>query len=664
MTESSFKRKPFLRSATEKFLDRKPKSASKGKNRRGKIDEEEVKVGVEYVLEKVAELSASRPWAGSDLLYWTEVQKRQKAHQLQVKKPGIKYLIVYFNAETLKGHLLYVSCHGKEVEVKLSWQLNEVKGLDVGETPHEFVLSAETDYIWVIPNGGDRDECLWILLSICRNICGLEVTSGYAIDMDTIGSSVVNNGALAPFPLLLKHLETKLASLSLSDSLAFTAEEAEAEQLFEELHWGASDHSAGDPSDLKRSLKSQSDQLQIEICDFLLQWEEDDISADVVAASRSGKAAYHQSVRDTMELLRALDQVDTELGHVSEWLGLQINHLSEVQRELFQIESENSALETSWHNLSGVQRLITALLDELALPPEHEKVLQHPDVEVQRALSKKSLDDSEVMLKNLVAALENLQAALARSRSTSATTSIPPEEWVHVQSMSIVVQHKQRLMDLTDMVCDAMNDFSQSLFSQILEHKSLQDPSNKKSIVLKHVGFTPVVDDINDLLSEYMANNNSPSLSLCFVSSSGNQLLSCQRVFHENVYPFLPVIEMLSDLNSTLAEQFQKSYVLSTQSCLYGPMIKQLFKELQGAIPPRTNSLNLANMPKSSAMRKTDPQLVLTHCVKSSKAPTNSLASWNLLPVVLLLAGPMIQRELTFLQQVEMCLLLAIFLIF
>ena len=96
-------------------------------------------------------------------------------------------------------------------------------------------------------------------------------------------------------------------------------EAAEDEILLEELDWSKV---GNDPKEIQVALAVQSDTLNTEIIDFLLQWEEDENVNKSLPDSKR--------VRDTFEVLDALSQVDNELEGVDVWITEQIDRLSLV----------------------------------------------------------------------------------------------------------------------------------------------------------------------------------------------------------------------------------------------------------------------------------------------------------------------------------------------
>ena len=96
-------------------------------------------------------------------------------------------------------------------------------------------------------------------------------------------------------------------------------EAAEEEILLEELDWSKV---GNDPKEIQIALAAQSETLNTEIIDFLLQWEEDENVSKSLPDSKR--------VRDTFEVLDALSKVDQDLEGVDTWITDQIERLSQV----------------------------------------------------------------------------------------------------------------------------------------------------------------------------------------------------------------------------------------------------------------------------------------------------------------------------------------------
>lgn len=241
---------------------------------------------------------------------------------------------------------------GQTVELGLHEPLEDIRKIENDGAPTDVSCTmADSEILWRMNSHTERDEFVWILCQLSKHMTGLSIpVLGYVPDIDLRAG-----GLEIKYPYLHKLLNAELASL------VHVEDEREAELLLEQLDW------TKPVPELQAHLHDDILLLNVEICDLLLQWEEDeDKSRPQHAASR---------VRDTVELLTTLNHVDKELGFVDDWLGNQINHLSEVQAEIKQIESESGTLETSLQNLTAVKSLISSLTQNLQLSRAHEDIL-------------------------------------------------------------------------------------------------------------------------------------------------------------------------------------------------------------------------------------------------------------------------------------------------
>jgi hypothetical protein len=488
----------------------------------------------------------------------------------------------------------------------------------------------------------------------------------------------------------------------MNEDLSFTAEETEAEKIFDELHWNVD---GGDPNDLQKILKSESELLHIEICDFLLQWEveneevrrqesQDEVlqkslltspigNTGNTGSNKNGKVDQQQSssghdsksrVKETIALLLSLAQVDDELVAVDEWLGSQIDHLATVKLELAQIEKENSVLETSWHNLSSLKNVITALLNALHLPTEHEITLKNARKTVTVALQDKTLSRTDDILKSLLVAIEALRNCMNALKNGEFENGITEKDWQHITTLSIVIIQRKKISEISESLCQSLDDFSSTLFGTLLDHKFIVDAINSEALMStvclsKVTSITLVINEIKQLQELLYLPDGESRLSTLEMSKPNNNqssqmvthLMHAQRVFHEAIVPFTPLIEILSEFSLTLSQQFTQSYTISVTQKLYNIIIKQIFKDVQKYINPRQTTVTMASLPRCVLPNQmTAPTLQFRHMDNGSTKNTSLattaappfISSWTALPVLVRLCEPLIEREDTFINQV------------
>ena len=659
-----------------------------------------------WLPEKVVELSKDKLWKNCEIIYWIPVSRKDK---IQVKSRSDRYLFIFYNSEQSDGFLLNISCRGKEIHFKKSWHLStDIKSVEFSENSNIFKVSLEHDYTWNTTSNIERDEVMWVLIHVCKYLCSNEIKIKSTMGIKLLGSALTTNKTLSKFNLLRKlldeNMDTEYRDLLGNDLLTFTPEETDAEKLFDELHWGGSDSDGqngnGDPAELQKSLHDETDNLFVEICDFLLQWEEDDEKEAVIKnLSSSNTTTSNSGVRETFELLSSLDNVDASLENVDNWLSEQVRYLSGVQSQLFQIESENSGLETSWHNLTAVKAMITSLLHgPLALDARHEEILRHPQQILHTALhEEKTLQHTSRIISPLVEAICSLRNGLEKIAGKKC--DFTPAEWRQIQAMTVISEHRQKLRQLTSDVCTGLLDFSQSLFKTLVQHKTLNDEKHGGKPI-RRFSFTSIVNSVKvaqgnykllntednengiDINEEEMKSNSvslavdtSPpppdSTSTTALSSIHevppsptralqsekvlNQIAQAQQAYHEVIYPFYSLMENLSELSPSLQENLRESYVTYTEKHLFSTLFKELFREIIDMLPPHnTKELVLSSMPKCLAKKLTTPPLRFQHPSICRSGTPLVLSPWTIFSSVVRLADDVIHNEHLFLSRVKL----------
>jgi hypothetical protein len=564
------------------------------------------KLSMKSIVERLTE-HVDGVWYGADVLYYVQTQKRGISLTQQRSE---RYLLLLRRKETPKLlHLVQVVVKDNNIDVKRSWDLPMLRAIDLGDDDNEFVLSFDSaDYSWFVNGQAERDETVWILAQMCKVICGYDLSLGHHVDMDLIGYAAKTTGTLSRFPLLQE--------LNNSAQIAgdvFSEEETEAEILLSELKWVSEA-----PSELLHTISKQSDSLNLEIIDFLLQWE-DDGDAKSADTNASGTA------KDTYKVLRALTTVDTELASVDKWIEEQVIHLEKTQGKLQKIENESGALETSYQNLSSVQQLVGTVVSQLSLSPEQEELLTTPSKVLNTILSKDSLRNISKYLRPLLEACDKLQSGLCHNGKTLG--NIAPTVWKQLLTVQAVSSQRNRLSEISDYFCKDLSDSFPAFIDGLTDHPNMNDASKGRMILVKH--FT----NLNQMISTALlppgvelfpkhvdlellgcggsgTNRSAPpddammdyvpleSRSLGYVMPksffccTGNQVnslndgLQAQSLFHTTLNFFRPLLTHVQELDSSIMAQFCTYYTQGpSQEKLYNPMIKGFFKGIQSLLP-------------------------------------------------------------------------------
>lgn len=650
-------------------------------------------------------------WFQADVLYHVEVRQRPRIVQMaQHDKSNTlteRHLVILRKKNPLTGAStimylaqIFIRGRGGDVDIKNSFELSGLKAIDSIDDRIDDEVIAENEVVFVFPqldvtlyfdSEHAKEECTWVLVKVCRGVYSADVSYDYKLDLESVGYTFITTGQLTRFPLLSK------VGIGSTVGDMFAEEELEADQVLTELAWGSNnDFSYLSTEELLSALEKQSTNLQGEIIDFLLKWEEDDGSGNVVASinrmslaplTSTGGGATSRSnpstAKETLDVLDALNSVDSDLEGVDGWLGDQIDQLNSIQSKLFLIESESGSLETSYSNLSSVQQIIDELIHALNIDEEDEKILRAPMNLVQQILNSKELDDVDALLDPLVSAMLGLQTAL-KTKGTDLTDGhgITATTWAALQSMSAIALQRGKLLDLSDTCNASIANNSGYIFEGVLKHKSLGKKS-KNSVV--------VTFSLNDIFASNIGTFNDTRNYAIGDDANKNQMLCAQRNFHGALSDFLPMLEAVlefskyqpvggahresqtysNDIN-LWNKMILANYVKCTESVFYGNIIRQLFTDLNGMMKTRQAILNLRTIkgyyPAKGKSVPTGEGNFLEQIIDKDKdlqyfrlARTSvnyqsiSVTPWEALELSLIILAPVITREEGFFQSIFHC---------
>ncbi|KAJ1406562.1 hypothetical protein B484DRAFT_209581 [Ochromonadaceae sp. CCMP2298] len=599
--------------------------------------DESTKDGLQVVTEKVV-LDSNSAWYGAEIIYIVRTVRKTKKgarNNTQISavaqpSESLRYLILLRRRDAQQNViLLRVNLKDDEVETKNHFELRALRSIDFGsEVDNELLLSfdsADQNIFFVTQT--DRDEALWIVIQVCKNVLTIELTIGYSIDIDALSFITNTNGTLSRFPVLQKMVQAHTKDLG----DFFSNEETEAENLLDELQWGKSQGQTG----LKQVLAVQSAQISDEIIDFLVQWEEMD--------EHAVQAGPIEGMSDTSEVLTALSHVDEELHAVDEWLGEQIERLEEIQSNLHMIEDESGALESSWNSLQSVQEVVTSLVNRYSLSAEHEQLLKSQG-QLQAVLRAPTLDRVGRSLAPLVGAMQTVRDAIKLRFEDVADVS--SAQWKQLQNLSSIATQKGKLHDAVDSCCDALSDTALGLFEWLLKHRVMSEGG----LAMKQFPLGPV-------LKWQGAAADPEGLAalpdwLGAVCGEGNALIRVKGLYEKNLTHFLPLLDLFAELSPAALAPLQDKYVRSVAEGLYRPLFRVLRRDL-ALVTAKQTVVTLANC---AAYRiKSGPHLLLTFANGSIKGhvsagAAHSLTPWGALKLALLVVVPALEREEAFMK--------------
>ena len=368
-----------------------------------------------------------------------------------------------------------------------------------------------------------------------------------------------------------------------------------------DLDWSKLSSGSGAPIDIQKSLTIQSDALNTEIIDFLLQWEEGDVGIGINSLSAAFDA---KRLQETYEVLDALNHVDKELEEVDGWLMEQIQCLSLIQSRLVVIEKESGTLEKGYQNLKSIQEMTESLVLGLSLSSEDERVLStKPEQVLEAAYKQNSFDDTAEIISPLLSALRNIKKALALTGGEVPGISI--RQWKQLQSLTAVSKQRQKLVELSKFFCNKFAPFLCGVFGAVLKHRSLHEQAAKRvkkqrihGVEIKHFSFEVAIDDglkFSRMLTNATdralfgtrktdgSSSQEPPLTLRPNKdiNEDNVALHAQSNYHEALGGFVPLLELVLELSTSTVVSLSTAYVTSSAERFYVPLFRVLFQHLR-----------------------------------------------------------------------------------
>lgn len=554
-------------------------------------------------------------WYGSELLYIIKIVKKgsmiNARDDIASRGDGIsndqarheRYLAIIRKKDIEQTvNLVRVTLRDNQLSFKTCFDLKYLKAIDFGSEDCELLLSSEdVDHNLHFFSQSERDEVLWIVVQVCKYaLHNNELSLGYSIDVDSLSYVASTSGSLSRFPVLQKMIQAQ-SSLLLGEF--FSVEETEAESLLDELNWGSS---LQGHTDLQQVLSKQSEDLNREIIDFLLQWEEMDNGGPHTNVPSRGHdhrgMGMAARMSDTREVLSALASVDVELDAVNRWLQEQIERLSEIQTNLSLIEEESGALESSWQSLSSVQEVVTLLVKKYSITDYQEQTLQSPDKVMDPVLKAASLVNIQQSTAPLLHAMIALRDAI--NAQFEEVADVSALQWKQIQHMTAISSQRAKLQALADKCISSFSGTAMGLYDWLLRHKSLAESG---MIIKQHFNFSAILTATKSYHRRVTISSSSSSSSspdndwyVSIRSADSNPAVKARQVFETHLRPFVPLLEAFVDLSAPSAQGLRDAYVAAVTDRLYGPMMKQIAKDLSSTTAVH-KIFTLANCNKAKA---------------------------------------------------------------
>ena len=670
-----------------------------------KSDERDSSKDVVQIITSKLVSETNSAWFGSELLYIIQIQKRARKVTRQGGQESNKNIqnsnavndryIAMLRKKDVTQSIVIIRLVMKDndIEIKNIFDLSILRSIDFGSEDNELLLSYDqADYNIYFINQNERDETIWIIIQVCKHILRNDIIIGYSIDIDALTYITTTNGTLTRFPLLYKlvqHYTKELGDY-------FNKEEIEAETLLDELNWGSAivplnNNNNTKNMNLQENLSKQSEQLNDEIIDFLLQWEEMDLTTNTTnnnnkinnststsATSTSNTTINNNKLKinnsnisDTSEVLQALSQVDNELKAVDLWLNEQIEHLEVIQYNLHMIEDESGALESSWCSLKSVQDIVTLLINRYTINNIHEELLLHPEKIMNLIYKSNNLIKINEIIEPLVTALLTVRNSLKMkfneintttgtitttpsttntnsisgnntipnsnpnnntvTTTTTTTNTLTIAQWKQLQSMTSISSQRAKLTDIVDTFCELFHPTASTIFEFLLKHKTLLDSG--LSIKQFQFPFSIYIQN-NNINSNNTTNKNKinfTTIPLWYTkikSPEFNQFMKARLIYESYLQNFIPLLNIFLELAPKYSLIIQESYLKSIIEYFYKPIFKQLSKDINHLVNNKYNIYTLSNIGKYK-IKENKPILPLQFDNNTSNSSSTSNTTAN-----------------------------------
>lgn len=269
-----------------------------------------------------------------------------------------------------------------------------------------------------------------------------------------------------------------------------------------------------------------------------------------------------------------------------------------------------------------------------------------------------STDEVDRVVDPILSSLSNIRSALATNEDSLLGINYSKEDWDHLKLVSGIMEQRQKLNSVAFTFCSSAGNYLCTIFSAILRHKALNDNAKQESLLVRKFSFS--VSQVEVLVCSGRVPSTLPLENRIELMQRKNQLLSVQRRYHKSLVSFLQLLEHTVYLNPILKFRIRKAYVEATQQLLYGPLLRQIFKELV-PLTAQQHIVCMSTMPRVKAnldgIHGSNLQRFREIELSSSlpgKVPnvngSMSLHVWDTLLLVILNICPVISREELFFQ--------------
>lgn len=553
--------------------------------------------------------------AEEKLVYWIALKTRPSGMGRQGMTKD-RFLTLFFHTLSEELTLRVVSLHRKswEAEVHIQLSLKSLTFLDFGSAgaTNDLILGVGGnvpdvgDQTLTVSNQIDRDDCAWIIASLCRQNFGVTLAdTNEGMGMDILDYSLTaRNEIFRRFSALRPLLSTTMGDDAASSAgkgqnqgrggssgesetgADMTDDEMEAERLLDalQLQQGAATAS---PDELQAILQRELLVINTDIIDVLMQWEEADLAAGGGARGTSRPKHSSQEGLDIGEALEAIASTEQQLKSVEDWLSTQINCLSATRSMLAQIEEESCELERGYKNLSAVQNTLRSAVQGLAFDPEDATKLASLCRSIFTAI--RGRDPLSALSSSLAGV--NLKVADLRARldaksddkhtcnEAAAVGGLGLGSGVDFLMSPSLSHQRKKLAGVLGSAMEVLSGLAPSVFTDIIRHTSA--PKVPATAALETAVAAGVLTFCGKEPNAPPTRNISSAEAFVGGSREVNTALRIQADMHCYMTLFAPLMKHLQELSATsVVDAFRISYLDAMKQHFYAPLIKLVRNEV------------------------------------------------------------------------------------
>lgn len=458
-------------------------------------------------------------------------------------------------------------------------------------------------------------------------------------------------------------------------------DDIESDKLFSELNWECNTNNS---SDIKKLLFDQSEILNTQIIDYLLQWEElgdADMNQKQIHANAS-------RIRNTGEILLSLNDVDFQLENINQWLDIQMECISDIRIQLLLIQNESGGLDSNWRNFQSLRDVIISIIDTLSISNEDEMTLKNSEKIIMKSLDHLKDDRVQLILNPLVNAINKLYHAISFNGTVTTNEYASGDKtneiltsWKRIQFLNAIGDQKRKLLNLSEFFLNNVQSILSNLFGSLLKLLSLNEESNKRTSDINRFQIGVVVFDykkhlieqitrpsIHDTEHDIQIPNHTLLNESCFaMSNESNIILTYQRRFQESIIDFVGLYEgtfkiarklnKVSNSNLDVNTIISASYISTLRDQFYSPMLKAMLQEFRAFMTTsRASPITLSSVSKFRYKESADIIIPLrTTKVAISNSTTKQyletselLQPWEIFEIIMILISPVLLREEAF----------------